>query len=311
MYNAEISQMISNIEISANRIRLRVLEHILKNNGGYMSQACSSAEILAALYLYIMKLGPSIAPLTPPKFKGVPGSNNQDYFRGGAYNGPLQADLDHFIFSPSHYALVLYATLIEVGRLAEDALQDFNQDGSTVEMIGHEHSPGVDSTAGSLGQAISQAGGFALARKLLNEVGREWVFMSDGEFQEGQIWEAINTMAYYRLDNIGVYVDVNGQQCDGLVQEVMSVEPLKAKLEAFGARVQVVDGHNVEELFNAGKYHKDGKPLFVLCYTNPTKFIPLLNNRKPKLHYLRFTSEEEKMEYQSLFEELEGMIPWK
>ncbi|MEW6406833.1 MAG: thiamine pyrophosphate-dependent enzyme [Chloroflexota bacterium] len=302
---------INEIQVAAQRIRIRVLEHILRNNGGYMSQACSSAELFAALYLKIMNLGPSIAPLTPLRFERAPGPNNPNYFRGGAYNGELKPDLDQFIFSPSHYALVLYAALIEVGRLAPEAMEEFNQDGSTVEMIGHEHSPGVDTTTGSLGQAISQAGGFALARKLLGESGRVWVFMTDGECQEGQVWEAVNAMAFYGLDNVGVYVDVNGQQCDGEVKSVMKVEPLKDKLEAFGARVVVVDGHDVQALVAAGERVTDQRPLFVLAYTDPIKNIPLLEQRRPVLHYLRFKSEQEKLEYQSLYEELKEMVPWK
>lgn len=291
----------------AKRIRLRVFEHVLKNNGGYLSQACSSAELLSTLYMNVMNLGKSTAPFMPPKFNGVPGPNNPDYFRGGAYNGPQTPEYDYFIFSPSHYALVLYATLIEVGRLAPEALDEFNQDGSTVEMIGHEHSPGVDTTTGSLGQAISQAGGFALARKLLGETGRVWVFMTDGEFQEGEVWEAVATMAHYKLDNIGIYVDINGQQCDGLVTSIMGIEPLKEKLEAFGARAVKVDGHNVQELTKPATLRPDGRPLFVLAYTNPICGIDLLEERAPKLHYVRFKSQEERQEYQDYYNNLSRM----
>jgi transketolase len=299
------------VEVTAQRIRLRVLDHILKNNGGYMSQACSSAEIFATLYKRVMNLGPSIAPMIPPRFNGVPGPNNPTYFRGGAYNGALEPDRDQFIFSPSHYALVLYATLIEVGRLADTALDEFNKDGSTVEMIGHEHSPGSDTTTGSLGQGISQATGFALARKLLGETGRVWTFMADGEYQEGEIWEAVNCLSYYKLDNFGAYVDMNGQQCDGVMAEVMHIEPLKDRLEAFGARVIKVDGHNVDELSDAGKYVPDGRPLFVLAYTDPTRGLSLLDKRRPVLHYLRFKSEEERKEYQVFYDEMKEKTPWK
>ena len=142
----------------ARAVRRRVLDHTLRNNGGYLSQACSAAEILATLYLQVMRLGPSEGPLVPLPFAGVPGPANPHSFTGGAYNGPQAPDLDRFIFSPVHYALVLYSVLIEVGRLGPDALQQFNRDGSTVELIGAEHSPGHEVTAGSLGQAISQAG---------------------------------------------------------------------------------------------------------------------------------------------------------
>ena len=82
----------------------------------------------------------------------------------------------------------------------------------------------------SLGQAISQAGGIALARRLRGDTGRVWVFMSDGEFQEGQTWEAFAALAYYRLDNLGVYIDANGQQCDGLMDDVMNNATLTAML---------------------------------------------------------------------------------
>jgi transketolase len=171
----------------ADNIRKRVFEYVIKNDGGYLSQACSSAEIFALLYNQVMRLGPSEAPLIPSDFLGVPGSRSPHFCNGGTYNGPRAPHLDRFIFSPAHYALVLYTALIGVGRLAEDALAHFNRDGSTVEMIGAEHSPGVETTTGSLAQALSQAGGIALGRRLKGDTGRVWVLMTDGEFQEGQV----------------------------------------------------------------------------------------------------------------------------
>jgi len=302
---------VGDVKDTAQRIRVRVFEHVLRNNGGYLSQACSSAELFATMYMRVMDLGPSTAPMQPPKYNGVPGPNNPDYFRGGAYNGGIRPDKDQLIFSPAHYALVLYATLIEVGRLAPEALEQFNVDGSTVEMIGHEHSPGVDTTTGSLAQGISQAGGFAMARKLLGESGRVWVLMSDGEFQEGEVWEAIAGMAFYGLDNVGIYVDVNEQQCDGTVESTMQLGALEERLASFGARAIVVDGHDVEALAAAGEPAQDGKPLVVLAKTDPTRCINLLEVRRPKLHYVRFTSDEEKAEYEEAYESLKGTIEWK
>jgi len=133
----------------ADSVRLRVLDHVLKNNGGYMSQACSSAETFSALYTKIMKLGPSIAPSVPPPFSGAPSASNPNYFTGAGYNGAKSPEMDRFIFSPAHYALVLYAVLIETGRMSAEGLEQFNKDGSTVEMIGAEHSPGCEVTSGS------------------------------------------------------------------------------------------------------------------------------------------------------------------
>ncbi|MCI0397194.1 MAG: transketolase, partial [Chloroflexi bacterium] len=170
-------------------------------------------------------------------------------------------------------------------------------DGSTVEMIGAEHSPGHEVTAGSLGQGLSQAAGIALARRLRGDTGRVWVFMSDGEFQSGQTWEAIQALAHYRLDNMGIYVDVNGQQCDGRMAEVMNVEPLQSRLEAFGARAFQVNGHEVAALAAPADLSPDGRPLVVLAYTNPCQGVGLLEERRPKLHYVRFSSEEERDRY--------------
>ncbi|MGD8485893.1 MAG: transketolase [Chloroflexota bacterium] len=311
MTTATKSPWVEEVERVANRIRLRVLEHVLRNNGGYLSQACSSAELFATLYTRVMDLGPSTAPMLPPRYQGVPGPDNPDYPRGGAYNGGIRPDKDQFIFSPAHYALILYATLIEVGRLAPEALDEFNVDGSTVEMIGHEHSPGVDTTTGSLAQGISQAGGFALARKLLGEGGRVWVLMSDGEFQEGEVWEALAAMAFYGLDNVGIYVDVNQQQCDGEVSTTMLTDPLPDRLAAFGARAISVDGHDVEALAAASAPVQDGKPLVVLANTDPTRCMNLLEQRRPKLHYVRFASADERAEYEAMYETLKGTIEWK
>ena len=288
----------------ARNIRLRVLDHVLKNNGGYMSQACSSAEMFATLYTKVMKLGPSIAPMFPPPFPGVPSAANKNYFTGAKYNGEKSPDLDRFIFSPAHYALVLYSTLIETGRMDAEALEQFNQDGSSVEMIGAEHSPGCEVTSGSLGQALSQAAGIALARKLRNESGLVWVMMSDGEFQEGQTWEAFEALNFYHLDNVGVYVDVNGQQCDGAMKDVMNIEPLKSKLESFGARVVEVDGHDVNVLASAANTKRDGHPLVILARTDPCKGLEVLRTHAPKLHYLRFTSNDERNIYEQAYQEM-------
>jgi transketolase len=280
-------------------IRKRALEHTIKNNGGYLSQACSSAEIFATLYTKIMKLGPSQAPMIPPPFTGVPGPNNPNYGTGVGYNGPKAPHLDRFFLSCVQYALVLYATLVEVGRMSPEGFEMFNKDGGTVEMIGAEHSPGHEITSGSLGQSLSQAAGIAMGRRLKGEAGRQWVLMSDGEFQSGQTWETIQTLCYYKLDNIGVYIDVNGQQCNGKMEDVMAIEPLQSKLEAFGGRVCNVNGHDIEALAAPADFTPDGQPLFVLAYTNTSQGIEILEERKPKLHYIRFKDEKERERYQA------------
>ena len=172
------------VKTVAANIRRRVFEHTLKHNGGYLSQACSSADLLATLYVQVLNLGPSVAPPMPPPFAGPPSADNPYSFTGAGYHGERHPARDRFFVSPAHYALVVYAALIETGRLAPEALDLFNQDGGSMEMIGAEHSPGMEVTTGSLGQGLSQAVGVALARRMRKERGRVWVFLSDGELQE-------------------------------------------------------------------------------------------------------------------------------
>ncbi|MFH1529826.1 MAG: transketolase [Pseudomonadota bacterium] len=279
------------------RIRRRVLAHTLEHGGGYMSQACSSAEVLATLYRGALRLGASVAPAVPRPFPGPPGPGRGDAFTGAGYNGPRSPELDRLYFSPVHYALVLYSALIEVGRMAPAGLDMFNRDGSTVELIGAEHSPGHEVTAGSLGQCLSQAAGAAWARRRKGETGRNVVFMSDGEFQEGQTWEAFAALSYHRLDNVLIYADMNGQQCDGAMETVMHIDPVAERLAAFGARVVEVDGHDPVALAAPTTLSPDGRPLVVLARTDPCRGLDLLRSRAPRLHYLRFISEEERSRY--------------
>lgn len=288
-------------ETIAHGIRKRVLGLTLEKNGCYLSQALSSAEILSVLYSNVLKLNKSTAPKIPPRFTNVPGKNNGEDISGKDYNGKNEPHTDRLLISPAHYAVAVYAALVEVGRMDQKGLEQFNTDGSTVEMIGAEHSPGFELTTGSFGQALSQAGGIAMARRMKGEKGRVFVFMSDGELEEGQTWEGVQAAAFYKLDNLVMYVDVNGQQVDGWTKDVMNIEPIDKKLEAFGARVVKVNGHDIEELKEAAEYKNDGKPLFVLCYTNTSQGLPLLDKRKPHLHYVRFKTDKEKQEFQEFY----------
>ncbi len=290
----------SDIERMAEGIRRRVLHHTINNDGGYLSQACSSAEILASLYGKILNLEPAKKSLLPEKFRGVPGPYNKEYRNGSLFHGVKSADYDRFFLSPSQYSLVLYAALIEAGRLDEQGLSEFNKDGGTVEMIGAEHSPGMEIMSGSLGQGISQGFGIAMARKLKGEIGRSVLFMSDGEFQIGQTWEALQAAAFHKLNNILIYVDINGYQCDGRMTDVMNIEPLHKRIEAFGIRTYRINGHDIDELVRLGTMERDPeKPTCILCDTNPNRGIEILRKRAPKYHYVRFGSFEEKSELAS------------
>jgi transketolase len=171
-------------------------------------------------------------------------------------------------------------------------------------MIGAEHSPGFELTTGSFGQALSQAGGIAHARRLRHEAGRVVVFMSDGELEEGQTWEAIQALVFYRLDNVLVYIDVNGQQVDGRTADVMNIEPIQDRITGFGASVTRIDGHDAQALITA-QHGEEGRPHFVLCDTDSARGVPLLEARKPHLHYVRF-KEHELPEAHAILEGLGG-----
>ncbi len=290
-------------------IRRRVFFHTMKNNGGYLSQACSAAESLALLYNEFLKLGEPTLPKVPLPFRGVPSADNPDAFTGAGYHGPAAPDYDRFIISPAHYALVIYCALIEVGRMDEHALDHFNKDGSSVEMIGAEHSPGMEVTTGSLAQGLSMAAGVAFARKRRNEPGRVWVYMSDGEFQEGQTWECLAAMAHHGIDNIRVIVDVNRQQCDGAMSSVLDLGDLASRVAAFGATCRSIDGHDLQAMRDAADSAEAGKPLVILANTSPFQGMNFLQKRFPRLHYVRFKSAEERLEMQAALAAELGVSP--
>lgn len=283
-------------EIAAG-IRQRVFIHAIRNNGGYLSQACSSAEQLGWLYNEQLNLGAPTLPMVPRPFVGVPRLGNDAYCTGAGYNGPIAPEYDRLFVSPAHYALVVYSVLIETGRMADEALEMFNKDGSSVEMIGAEHSPGMEVHNGSLGIGFSTAAGLAWARKRRGESGKVWVFMSDGELQEGQTWEAVQAAAHHGIDNLYAIIDVNRQQCDGAMDDVMTVGDISAKLRQFGAQVVEVDAHDIPALREAVKQPHPGRPLIIVANSDPAKGMPPLQDRFPRLHYVRFKSEDERQKY--------------
>ena len=278
----------------AHGIRCRVFEHTMRNNGGYISQACSAAEQFAWLYNEELRLGPPTLPMIPRPFGGVPSADNPGYHTGAGYNGPAAPDFDRLFIAPAHYALVAYATLIEVGRMAPEGIEMFNKDGSSVEMIGAEHSPGMEVHNGTLGIGFSTAAGLAWGRKRKGEPGRTWVYMSDGEVQEGQTWEAIAAAAHHRIDTLYAIMDVNRQQCDGAMKDVMEVGDIARKIEAFGGVAVWIDGHDLDAMRAAVQTPHRGKPLIILANSSPFRGMPSLQLRFPRLHYVRFKSEEER-----------------
>ncbi len=278
----------------ARGIRRRVFENTMHNNGGYLRQACSAAEQLAWLYHEELHLGASSLPMIPEPFAGVPSAGNPGYRTGAGYNGPAEPQFDRLFIAPAHYALVAYATLIETGRMVPEGLELFNLDGSSVEMIGAEHTPGMEVHNGTLGIGLSTAAGLAWGRARRGETRRTWVFMSDGEVQEGQAWEAVQAAAYYRIDTLYAIMDVNDQQCDGAMFEVMEVRAIAARIRAFGGACVEIDGPDVGAMRAAVATPHAGQPLIILARTDPTRGMPPLRERFPCLHDVPFRSPAER-----------------
>jgi transketolase len=274
-------------------VRRRMVNLALEHRGAYLAQTCSSAEIFAALYTGLMHLTPSNAKPIPDPLPGVPCAGLTVPW-GGEYNGQRTSDGDRFILSPAHYAATLYATLVESGRLDEAALQQYSQNGAVLEMIGSEHSPGMEATTGSLAQGLSVGVGVALARTLTKKPGTVWVLITDGELEEGQTWEALAAAAHYSLGNLVVLVDANGLQVDGPPATVLAVEPIAEKVRAFGWTTLEVNGHDPAAITDAAISRVPDRPTCIVCRTVPWHGLPSLKSRYPaKLHFVRFKPGED------------------
>lgn len=296
----------ADIARAAHNVRKRVLGLCLERGGCYLTQACSSAEMLTTLYMRLMNLGSSLGNPDAQPFPGVPGPDNMDYPKGSLYNGYDSKNPDYtkdrFFFSCCHYAVVLYCTLVECGRLSAKATEKFNVDGWNMEMIGAEHSPGFENTAGSLGQTVSIAAGTAHAYKLKGHTGRVFCMLSDGELDEGQDWECFQAASFYGLDNLIMLCDMNGQQIEGWTRDVMNTEPIVDRLKSFGWEAVECDGHDIHAIEAAAATPHPGKPLMVLCRTKPDKDMPIITPLVPK-HFVTVT-DAVREEYKKFYENM-------
>lgn len=270
----------------ANEIRLNALKIILDKGGGYLAQASSAAEILATLFARVLKL--SLEKENLPMECEI---NAYIPFSGAAYYGDKGSFGDRLFISPGHYAMAVYCTLAAVGILPSNALKSYGADGSCLEAIGNDCCPGFETNAGTLGQTISIAAGVALSRKNRLDSGKVYVFISDGELQSGQTWEAIQGAAHYQLDNLAIVIDNNLHQVEGLTKDVMNIENILDRLAAFGADAIRIDGHNPNDLAEAMLRQTKGRPNAVICDTDPTFNMDFLKEYEPFLHYFRINGE--------------------
>jgi len=224
------------------RVRLRAVHMVAAQGFGYLGQALSAAEQVAAVF------------------------------------AAARPGVDRLVCSPGHYIIAVFAAAAELGLLDEDAIATYGQNGSPLEAIGTERSPVVDYTCGSLGQGLSAALGLALADRFRGSSARVFTMVSDGEMEEGQVWEAALFAAHHRLDQLVVLLDANNSQVDGPVDSITTIEPIGAKWSAFGWHVQDLDGHDVDALSGglAGAAAQASRPSVLICRTSTSTGLDCL-----------------------------------
>lgn len=256
------------LEERAWRIRRNALKMGEVQGQGYIAQALGIADVLAVSYFHALNYRPG-----EPEWEGR----------------------DRFLLSIGHYAIALYAALIEAGVIPEDELLSYGGDDSRLPMSGMAaYTPGMEITGGSLGHGLGIAVGMALGLKRKKSTSFIYNLFSDGEVDEGSTWEAAMAAGSYKLDNLIGIVDVNNMQADGPSTQVMNFEPLVPKFEAFGWYVQRVNGNDIQavvEAFDKARNTDVAKPRIVICDTKMAKGVAFLEQRE-RNHFLRVEPEE-------------------
>lgn len=244
--------LIAMIEEKARRIRVNIIKAIGAAGSGHPGGSLSCADILAVLYFHAMRIDPK---------------------------RPDWEDRDKFIMSKGHAAPALYAALAEAGYFPVEELLTLRKLGSRLQ--GHpdmKKTPGVEISTGSLGQGLSAANGMAIAAKLDKKDTRIYVLLGDGELEEGQVWEAAMTSVHRKLDNLMAFVDYNGLQIDGSVEDVKSLKAVGEKWRAFGWHVMGIDGHDIRQIMTAIDEAKQikGKPTVAVARTVKGKGVSFM-----------------------------------
>ena len=242
------------MRLAAN-VRMDIVTEVYSASSGHPGGSLSIADVLAYLYKYVLRVDPK---------------------------NPDDPDRDRFVLSKGHSAPARYAILAESGFIPKEDLKTFRHIDSYLQ--GHpdmKHTPGCDMTSGSLGLGLSAAAGMALGAKHQGKDFRVYVVCGDGELAEGQIWEASMFSAHYKLDNLCVFVDWNGLQIDGRIVDVMNSTPIDEKFAAFGWHVQVIDGHDFDQIEKAVKSAQatKGKPSVIIMKTTKGKGVSFMENQ--------------------------------
>jgi transketolase len=238
----------------AKKLRRHVITMIAKAGSGHPGGSLSAADIITALYFRVLRHDPK---------------------------DPQWPERDRFILSKGHAAPILYAALAETGYFPVAELETLRQMDSRLQ--GHTDrvlTPGVEMSAGSLGMGLSFAIGIALAARLDSRSYRTYALLSDGECQEGQTWEAALAASHFRLDNLTAMVDCNGIQLSGRTCDIMDLQPLTQKWQAFGWHVIDIDGHDIDQILGAfpEAERTKGRPTVITARTVKGKGVSFMEN---------------------------------
>ena len=248
---------------------------------GYIGQALGVADVLAVSYFHALTYRAD-----DPEWEGR----------------------DRFLLSIGHYAIALYAAMIEAGILPEDELETYGMDDSRMPMSGMAaYTPGMEITGGSLGHGLGIAVGMALGLKRKQNPAFIYNMLSDGELGEGSTWEAVMSAVQWKLDNLIAIVDFNNQQADGPTRAALAQVPEAAKWQAFGWHAQEVDGNDLDAVvaaFDTARSHGGAQPRVIICNTTMCKGIPFLESREIT-HFVRVEPEE----WAKALEILDGEMP--
>lgn len=255
------------LEALARQIRRDIVTMLHRAGSGHTGGSLSATDLIVALFFGKMRHRPA---------------------------EPLWSGRDRFVLSKGHAAPAYYAALARAGYFPLEELLTLRQLGSCLQ--GHPDcilTPGVEVSSGSLGQGLSVAQGIALGLRLDGSSSRVYAILGDGECQEGQVWEAAMSCAHFRIDNLCTLVDCNDLQIDGLVREVMNVEPLADKFAAFGWHVLDIDGHDMSQILAAlaAAEQVKGRPTVILARTVKGKGVSIFEG-KAKYHGVAPDDEE-------------------
>tara|TARA_Y100001954_G_scaffold234854_1_gene291247 strand:+ start:1322 stop:2164 length:843 start_codon:yes stop_codon:yes gene_type:complete len=265
---AEMDKSCEQLIQIAQTIRKRTIETSAQAGIPHLGSCLSCVELLTTLYWSELDIDP---------------------------RSPDCPDRDRFVLSKGHGAPVLFQVLAERGFFSVERLKEFGKDGS----VFHEHPPkpgyikGVEAATGSLGHGLPMALGMAIAQKIKGSKNRCYALLSDGECNEGSIWEAAMLAAGEKIHQLTAIIDYNKWQATGRSQEIMALEPLAAKWEAFGWHTQQIDGHNIEEIKKALEKARldETKPSMIVADTIKGKGITFMEDDN-NWHYRTPNKEE-------------------